>query len=88
MFVLFIILFKLSILCLGLLKVIVYWSLFDDSMCLVKVPDLREVGEEVSPHHVVLVYVCTLDLAHCDEMICQEKTVVIAYTSYFSEALV
>ena len=46
------------------------------------------MGKEVSPHHVVLVYVRTLDLAHCDEVICQEQTIVIAYTSYFTEALI
>ena len=46
------------------------------------------MGKEVSPHHVVLVYVSTLDLAHCDKVICQEKTVVIAYTSYLTEALI
>ena len=66
----------------------VYGSLFDDSMCLVKVSNLWEMGKEVSPHHVVLVYVRTLDLAHCDEVICQEQTIVIAYTSYFTEALI
>ena len=46
------------------------------------------MGKEVSPHYVVLVYVSTLDLAHCDEVISQEKTVVIADSSYFTEALI
>ena len=46
------------------------------------------MGKEVSPHHVVLVYVGTLDLTHCDKVICQEKTIVIAYSSNFTEALI
>ena len=46
------------------------------------------MGKEVSPHHVVLVNVSTLDLAHGDKVISQEKTVVIAHTSYFTEALI
>ena len=37
---------------------------------------------------MVLVYVSTLDLAHSDEVICQEKTIVIADSSNFTEALI
>ena len=55
---------------------------------MVEVSDFREMGEEVSPHHMVLIYVSTLDLAHSDEVICQEKTVVIADSSNFTEALI
>ena len=46
------------------------------------------MGKEVGPHHVMLVNVSTLDLAHGDKVISQEKTVVIANTSYFTETLI
>ena len=45
-------------------------SLLDDSVFLVEVSDFREMGEKVSPHHMVLVYIRALDLAHRDEVIC------------------
>ena len=60
----------LTILCLGLLKIVVNRSLLDDSVFMVEVSDFREMGEEVSPHYMVLVYIGALDLAHRDEVIC------------------
>ena len=37
---------------------------------------------------MVLIYVCALDLTHCDEMICQQRSIVITHSSDFTQALI
>ena len=72
----------LSLLC--LLLVIVRWPLLDYSMTLFEVAYLREMRQEVCPHHMVLIDVSTLYLTHRNEMICKKRPVIVSNPSNFT----
>ena len=50
--------------------------------------DLAEVAEEVRPHNMVLVDVGALDLRHRDEVIGEERAIVLTNSAHLCQALV
>ena len=69
----------------SLLNDFVSWGVWINAIDL---PNLAEVTQEVGPHHMVLIDIGALDLRHCNEVIGEEKPVVLADPSNFGQALI